>query len=75
MAELVFMAESRKRLQWEPLSLFMTLFANVHRNPKKKSFKLSDFFPFHIKQRAKHKDLPKGKISDLKLLFPKKKDW
>lgn len=70
MAELVVMFESKRRAYWEPLSLFMTLFANVNRDPKKKAFKLEDFFPFDLEQKKTgYDELPKADITDLKYMF------
>ena len=63
------MAEARRRMQWEPQSLHMALFANANRNPKKKAFKVTDFFPFHIEQKRDYDKLPKAQITDLKYLF------
>ena len=68
MAELVFMAEAHRRMVWEPQSMFMTLFANANRNPKKKAFKIDNFFPFHIESRREYSELPKADISDLKFI-------
>lgn len=74
MAELVFMSESRQRMQWEPMSHMMTLFANINRNPKKKAFKFSDFFPFHIYEKRDYESIPKADITDLKKIFSNEKD-
>ena len=48
--------------------MFMTLFANANRNPKKKAFKIDNFFPFHIESRREYSELPKADISDLKFI-------
>jgi len=69
MAELFYMAEARKRLQWEPLALFMCLFVNAHKDPKKKPARIDDFFPFHIDKKRRYEDLPKAHITDLKHMF------
>lgn len=64
------MVEMRRRTYWEPISLFMTLFANANKDPKKKAFKIDDFFPFAIKKSKKdYESLPKAHISDLKYIF------
>ena len=68
---MMVMAEARKRAHWEPFSMFMCMFANSKRDPKKKSFKVDDFFPFDMEKRATKakKNIPKGKITDLVHLF------
>lgn len=52
--------------------MFMTLFANSKRDPKKKAFKVDDFFPFGLKVKEKKRDyesLPKAHISDLRYII------
>ena len=64
------MVEMRRRSYWEPISLFMTLFANVNRDQKKKAFKIDDFFPFGLdSKKSDYEDLPQAHITDLKYLF------
>ena len=70
LAELLVMVEARRRTEWEPLSLFMALFANVNRDKKRKAFTTEDFFPFDLDTKKKdHAALPKADITDLKFMF------
>lgn len=65
------MAEAQKRLRWEPVSMFMCIFANANRSAKRSPFKYEDFFPFSLGEKGKKnwESLPKAKITDLLHIF------
>jgi hypothetical protein len=51
--------------------MFMSLFANANRDPKKsKQFKFEDFYPFSLGRSKKDwESLPKARITDLLHMF------
>lgn len=65
------MAKARLREQWRPIATLTALYANVHRDSKKrpKPFAAEDFNPFATPVRKRKPAVPKAGIEVLKALL------
>src|SRR5690606_37726841 len=50
--ELVWLAEGRQTEQWNHTSAVLAMLANVHRDPKRRSYQPADFLPMAMRPKA-----------------------